>query len=418
MKSRTIVPSLQVPVDQMARAAFFSHYVHGFSKTYDVLERIGSQYSLEPHLATSVDAVSLVFFSFQFDDPTGMKPAREKYVQALLLVKTALSAPASRVSNSTFLAVLLLDLFEKITNRSPISSESWMSHVRGALALVKMRDPSQLKTYIGLRLSVRLFTNMLISCLAANASLPSELRRLHSDLQPLVNKDDPKWQVSGLVMAYADFRGEVQDGLLSHHEVLKEAKRLDKAFNSLAKSLPPSWISHRVSLRTSSTQVLERYYDVYPDCFTAQTSNVIRIMRILLNNHIRLVYLGDVSACSDSDSRELNAGFASLIVDSMAKEICATGPQFTVGVGGLLKPTDATPARKLHCYTLLFPFYVAARSASIESGIRGWVIQQLKFIADKCAMSNACLLADMLERDAGISEWDVYTMLGSYAFAA
>ena len=383
-----------------------------------MLERIGTLDTLNEHLVASVDAVSLAFFYFQFDAHAAMRFAKEKYLVALPLIKRALGASDLLASNSTLLAVLFLDLFEKIFNRSPLSSESWMSHVRGAMALLKSRDPAQLKTYVGLRLSVRLFTNMLISCLAANASLPLALKRLHADLQPYVDKDDPKWQVSGLVMKYADLRGDVQDGLLSPSEVLERAKGLDKEFSSLSRSLPPSWIARTVSLQASSPQVLERYYDVYPDHFTAQTSNVVRLMRILLNDLIRLIYLGDPSTCPDSQARTLNAGFASHIIDAMAKEICATGPQFTVGTEKPFRPTNSTPARKLHCYTLLFPFYVAALSASFESGIRNWVIRQLRSIATDFVIRDACLLADMLERGDGTSPWAIYAMLGSYAFAA
>jgi hypothetical protein len=418
LKSRSITSPIQVPLDEMARAAFFSHYVHGFSTTYDVLEIIGRQSSLDKHLMASVDAVSLAFFSFQYDAVAALKPAREKYLSALPLVKSALGAPEFLASNSTLLAVLLLDLFEKITNRSPISSESWMSHVRGAMVLARLRDPAQLNTYVGLRLSVRLFTNMLISCVAANAPIPPALTKLHSELQPHVRRDDPKWQVSGLVMKYANFRGAIQDGLLSHDEVLKRAKKLDGEFSSLARDLPPCWISQRVPLEKPSSAALEQYYDVYPDYFTAQTCNVIRMMRILLNNLIRLTYLNTLSTSEYLDPRALSAGFASHIIDSMAKEICATGPQFAGVPGVHNKPSNSSPSRRMHCYTLLFPFYVAALSASPETGIREWVIQRLRSMATNSGVKNAVVVAEMLERRDGTSPWSVYAILGSYAFAA
>lgn len=414
MPLRSIVPSIQLPLDERARAAFFSHYVRGFSTTYDMLERI----DYEPALAASVDAVSLAFFSFQYDAATALKPAREKYLSALSLVKNALDAPRFLVSNSTMLAVLFLDLFEKIVNRDPIPSESWMSHIRGALALVKLRDPGQLTTYVGLRLSKRLFTNVLISCIAANSSLPPELKALHSDLQPYVPKDDPKWQLSGLVMKLADFRGSFVDGLLSISEALARAKSLDKEFSSLARNLQPSWISRRIPAQKDSSHVLEHNYDGYPDSYMAQACNVIRIIRILLNDFIRLMYMSSVSATPDTNVQVMNIGFASHVIDSMAKEICATGPQLTVGADVSTRPTTSSSTRRLHCYTLLFPLYVAATHATPESGIRDWVLQLLRFIATNCAIRNAGLVADMLARAETPGPWAVYTMLGSYAFAA
>ena len=418
MKPQLIVPFPPAPLDQLARAAFFSHYVNGFSHTYDVLDRMGFLGAFDNHLAASVDAVSLAFFSFHFDAPTAIIPAKTSYLAALPLIKTALVAPKSVVSNSTLLAVLFLDLFEKLIDRSPVSSEAWMSHVRGAMALVKMREPDQLKTYVGRRLAARLFTNMLISCLAANAPLPLAMKRLHSDLELCVDTNDPKWQVSTLAMVYANFRGALQDGLLSPAEIVAGAKSLDNRFSSLATSLPASWTSRRILVQTPSPRVFEGYYDVYPDHFTTQTSNVIRHMRILLNSLIRTVYLSDMSPCTDDGIRKTNAAFAAHIMNTMAKEVCATGPQFTLELEDTNKRGISAPARKLHCHTLLLPFYVAAVSADPETRIRHWVIQQLRYIAAGCAIKNASLIADILERRNDPDPWIVYVMLGSYAFAS
>ncbi|OAP60876.1 hypothetical protein AYL99_05878 [Fonsecaea erecta] len=413
LPSTPMTTSIDTPLVDRARAAFFSHYVLGFSKTYDVLERIGRQAPLDQHLAASVDAVSLAFFSFQYDaEGAAFKPAREMYLSALPLVKSAVATTEVLASDSTLLAVLLLDLFEKITNRSPISSESWMSHVKGALALVKLRHLQQLETYTGLRLSVRLFTNMLISCVAGNFPIPPALVKLRSDIQPHLNAKDPKWQVSGLVMKYANFRGAVKEGLIAPSDIITQAKRLDGEFRSLATDMPPTWVSHRITVLPGSPDVLEQYYDVYPDYFTAQTYNVIRIMRIMLNNLIRTTYLSMIPENTGFHPNELNVAFATHIIDTMAKEICATGPQFTQ------KPTYSSPFRKCHRYTLLFPFYVAAVFASPETKVRDWVVQQLKSISRNSATRNASVVAEILEKRQDPDPWSVYAILGSYAFAA
>ncbi|OAL32767.1 hypothetical protein AYO20_07723 [Fonsecaea nubica] len=412
MSSAPIATSIDTPLVDRARAAFFSHYVLGFAKTYDVLDRMGRQAPLDSHLAASVDAVSLAFFTFQYDAASAYKPARETYLSALPLVKSAVATTEFLASDSTLLAVLLLDLFEKITNRSPISSDAWMSHVKGALALVKLRRIQQLQTYIGLRLSVRLFTNMLISCVAGDFPIPPALVKLRSDIQPHVDAKDPKWRVSGLVMKYANFRGQVKEGVLAPSDIITQAKKLDSEFGSLAREMPPSWVSHRVSVPTGSPSVLEQYYDVYPDYFTAQTCNVIRIMRILLNNLIRTTYINIISGSTDNPPHGLNIAFASHIIDTMAREICATGPQFSQ------RPAHSSPFRKLHAYTLLFPFYVAAIFASPETKVRDWVIQQLKCLSRDFGLRNASVVAEVLEKRLNTSPWSMYAILGSYAFAA
>lgn len=409
---------VQEPLDQVAKAAFFSHYVQGSAKTYDVLERIGKQATLDKHLEASLEAVSLAFFFFQFYSTQAVRFAREKYLSALPLVKRAVGSTESLASDSTLLAVLFLDLYEKILNNNPRSSDSWMSHVRGAMAIMKLREPEQLKTYIGLRLSVRLFTNMLISCVAGDAPLPSELTKLRSQLEPYLNPQDPKWQVSVLVMKYADLRGATQKGLLSISASISQAKKLDSEFSSLANNLPLSWIHRRISTSRQSDRVLERYYDVYPDIFTTQTCNVIRIMRILLNDTIRRAYLDSAPDNDDVNAPRLQVECASRIIDDMARGICATGPQYTGAEKVPWKIDEFSLIRKLRCYTLLFPFYVAGLYASFESNVRIWVIEQLKFISTNFGIQNAAIVAEMMEKNDGTSPWSVYAILGSYAFAA
>lgn len=416
-KSSAIVKTVQVSLDEIARVAFFSHYVSGFSRTYDVLERMDNQTPPDKHLAASVDAVSLAFLSFQTHSIQASETARESYSRALPLVKKAVDTPDFLASDSTLLAVLFLDLFEKMMNRDPKSPDSWMGHVRGAMALFKLRDPAQLKTYVGLRLSVRLFTNMLISCVAGNAPVPPALIRLRSDLEPYMGEKDPKWQASGLVVKYANLRGTIQNGLLTTSETIRQAKELDGEFFSLSKRLPPSWMSKRFTLKESSPRVLENYYDVYPDFFKAQTCNLIRIMRILLNNIIRLAYIHSTPGSYDCSYQSLQVHFASQIIDAMAKEICATGPQFT-GVDQRGRTEDFSPLRNLHSYTLLYPFYVAGMHASSESGVREWAVEQLRFLSNTSGIRNAAIVADMLEKKDGTSPWAVYAILGSYAFAA
>ena len=84
-----------------------------------------------------------------------------------------------------------------------------MSHINGALALVDLREEPPQQDYTGIRLSARLSTNLLISCVSAKSPVPPALVKLRSDLEPFLNKEDPKWQLSGLVVKYADLKGAI-----------------------------------------------------------------------------------------------------------------------------------------------------------------------------------------------------------------
>ena len=419
--SRTLGPvsrTLGTAIDDRARNAFFSHYVSGFSKTYDVLEPLYQRSASDRPLNASVDAVSLAFLSFQFDCMQASRLSRNKYLSALPLLNKALRTPESATSDSTLLAVLLLDLYEKITNNNPRSIGPWMSHINGALALVDMRKDPLLLDYTGIRLSARLSTNLLISCVSANCPVPPALVKLRSDLEPFLNTDDPKWRISGLVVKYANLKGAIQDGCLHSPDIIARATDLDREFMLLAKYMPPRWLYNTIHIEESSDRVFEQHYDTYPDHIIAQGWNVLRVMRMLLNDMIRVEY---ASRGTKSFNNTCSYGSSSILtacVDDLAKEVCASVPQFTNHEKTTPRIKVHCTTQRLQCYTLLFPLYVAGLHASAETRIKPWIVNQLRYMSKEMGIRNASFVADVLARDEGICPWDVYAVLGSYAFAA
>ena len=138
-----------------------------------------------------------------------------------------------------------------------------MSHINGALALVEARENPLLQNYTGLRLSVRLSTNVLISCVSSDSPVPPALTKLRSDLEPFLNKEDPKWQVSGLVVKYANLNGAIQDGCLPSSDVIARATELDLEFVSLANHMPSTWLYNTTYIEEISERVFESRYDKY-----------------------------------------------------------------------------------------------------------------------------------------------------------
>ena len=406
LRSKAIPQTLTITINDKARNAFFAHYVCGFSGTYDVLGPLYEHSALDKHLAASVDTVSLAFFSFQFHYPQASQLARAQYLYALPLLNKALISPDSATSDSTLLAVLLLDLFEKITNNNPRSTDTWMSHVNGALALVEMRNNKEFLKYPGLRLSVRLSTNLLISCVAANTPVPPGLTKLRNDLEPFLNKDDPKWKLSGLVVKYANLQGQIQDGCLFGSDIITRTLELDREYISLAENMPSAWLYITTYLGEASEGVLDRHFDTYADHHITQTWNVLRTMRILLNDIVR-------TYCPSRSS-----GITTDTIDLIAKEICATAPQYTGYEEATPKSKNRSEIQRLRCYTLLSPLYVAGLYASSTTKIKPWIVKQLRFMANEIGIRNANIVAEILERGDRTSPWDVYAILGSYAFAA
>ncbi|KAL9086372.1 MAG: hypothetical protein Q9165_007158 [Trypethelium subeluteriae] len=408
--------ALEMSVDDKARNAFFFHYVSGFSRTYDVLESLYKP--VDSHLGASLDAVSLAFFAFRFDHAGAAQIARVRYANALPLVYRAVKSPESVMTDSTLLAVLFLDLFEKMTDRDTRGSRTWMSHVNGGLALAKLRGRNQLTTYTGLRLSIRLFVNLVISCVCGEIEPPTGLDELRCELESFVNKNDPKWRITGLVLRYTSLRAAIQKNALNDADIVYQAKQIDSEYATVARSMPHPWCYETKHLEETSERVLEQHYTVYRDHLVTQTWNVLRSTRISLNDLIRKH--SRLSILSSTDTlhyiRESNA--AANTIDSMAYEICASVPSFTL-FDSVDKADDlAVAVHRSRCYTLLFPLYVAGSSASRLTNIKQWTIDQLNYLSSSIGIQNAALVSHILNTAPWTNPWVVYNTLGSYAFAA
>ncbi|KAL6719982.1 hypothetical protein ACLMJK_001903 [Lecanora helva] len=378
----------------------------------------GTHSSFESHLVVSVDAVGLAFLTFQSSYSQVPQAARAKYLDALSLLKHELVSPSSSLSDATLLTVLLLDLFEKINGNNPQSTEGWMSHVDGALALMRLRGQENVRNHTALRLSMRLSTNLIISSLAANHRVPLEVIRLRAEVEPFINADDPKWRLSGLTVKYANLRGSMQEGSLSDADILTQSKDLDMEFVLLAKSVPPSWMYQSVYPAKVSERFFESHYDTYRDHLVTQTWNVLRAMRIFLNDTLRTSSQRNSAAFCELDPNIPSEEYSSAIIDTMAKEICATTAQYTTCTEAKSKSIEIPAVETLRCYTIIFPLYTAGLYASEQTGIKPWVVKELRFMGNGIGIRNANLVADVLERGDGTSPWSVYAMTGSYAFAA
>ncbi|KAG8528500.1 uncharacterized protein KY384_007418 [Bacidia gigantensis] len=415
-KARTLAKTskLQVPatvaisLKARANSAFFTYYVSGFSQSYDVLEPLLLESSANSILRKTVDAVSLAFFSTRFCSSQGMRNARAEYISALSLLNATLQTAGGATSDSALVSIILLDLFEKITDLRPRSTGSWMMHVNGALAVVKIRGLPQLESKSGLRISSRIFQNSLISCIAANAAIPLGLVELRAHLERFVNPTDPKWLMSGLCVEYANLQSVIQSESLTSAEVARLLVKLDLKFVDLEKYTSSIWDQKPSFPRQQTHLTLEDYCHVYPDHVLTQQRNGTRIIRILLNDLLRKMM--PPPPISDLDTNYATAG----TIDSLAEEICISATQASLGAGG----SHASDIDRIRCFTLIFPLYVAGTFASSTSGVKPLVLKQLSSLSDVMGLQHAAMIADVLRKGRKIDTWSVYALLGSYAFAA
>jgi hypothetical protein len=392
--------------------------------------------------------------------------ARQSYINALQLTNAALQSKEMATKDVTLLAVLLLDLFEKITKTTPRSYESWTKHINGALALSNLRGTDQFRTTLGIRMFVQLTSTILISCVQRDVQPPAEFTTLRNLASRYMDTSDPKWQYSSLVMRFVGFRVAMKNGNLAGSELIDAAKELDEGFQSILDNMPPVW-QHDVintSRNTDPKDVYEDYFHVFPDHRITHISNNIRLSRILLNETIReqcrvALNLSYQDALLFDYSAQIQRSEDTIAF--LATDICASVPQYTRvrrlkkdgptslnGVHPVMSepassfptfndppslpscprfyyyPTSGnsdqlyTPFEAARCYSLVFALYIAARSTASPERLRKWVICRLRFLSTAMNIAEAHMTAEVLEGNNDINPWTVYAMLGSYSFSA
>ncbi|KAI4197132.1 MAG: hypothetical protein LQ348_002199 [Seirophora lacunosa] len=421
-----------------ARDIFYHNYVVGSTKPFNFLQTIYSPTCKDEHLSRSVDAVALAYLNYQRPLPSAEDEARQHYVTAIARTSAALQSPDEAKQDSTILAILLLDLYEKITNKDPSFYGAWAAHLSGALTLVKLRGDQQFNEPSIVRMLMRLSTNLLISCVASGRPVLADLVALRNTLAAhFPTPADPKWRESDLMIEFASLRQDLEKGVISDVDAILALTELDAKFTKLGKEVPPAWQYKTVQVEVKSSHHYESFHHVHPAEHVAQMWNTLRLTRLSINEFICSRCLRLQRQQKSSQALHAIQQCATRAIKEMASDVCASLPQYIEDppssfVQAFTKtglshsesklethispagPPD--PTHHLPCYRLIFPLFVAAQSSAVSPSMWKWVIKQLRFMADYHAIENAMSVAKILESGEKPDIWKVYAMLGSYAF--
>ncbi len=402
--------SLQLGWDVRARYAFFSIYIMGLSQSYGALAPLYSRATNIQHLHASVDAVSLAFMACHLDSPALVRPAREKYVFAIRSLGQALRDPQASTSDETLQSVLLLDLYEKMVNRDVRNSITWMSHVRGAMTLVRTRGRRNFSTPLACELAARVAITLTISCGAAGVCLPETLKVLRRALDSSSFAAGPEWDYAAVMFDMVDFGADVLAGKIAPPAVVaSKARVFDSYLADLETRLPASWKAQRVYTVGHEPCVFGRYYDVHSTHYAAQVWNGIWVQRLVLNDMIQKHEPGGPTSPG--------AASAAKTIANITRQICAAVAQFVLPAARAENSVPFSPLQRLQCHTMLPKLHVAGQ-VSTDAYMRSWILDLLEHLAEVGSIKMAREVAEHLRTRQDVNFWLVYCMTGSYALAA
>lgn len=420
--STRISPVIVPPVRDRALCMFLSNHILPNSTSprgyFEYLSTLCTEQRANEQLYHSVTSVALAAYANSVRSSEIMKDARQHLVAAIHLVNIALSSHEEATQDHTVISIMLLSTFETITCRNQQSLVDCDLHLRGATTIISLRGHRQLQSTSGLQLFLQMCSNVLLGCLQRSVRVPEPILKLRVEAKTFLEKDDPAWQLSEIVVQLAEFRARIKEkSLLESSTIINIALEIDLRLCALSLGMPTPWKFDTVSTQTEPEFVYDGCYHIYPDVWVAHIWNSIRTSRLILHQEI----LGQISSQPlISVMHEIQYQNSKEVLQQMSSEICATIPQYTGHLPLLsysynrslsnVQPqiADVSPEiipLAVGIYFLLWPLLNAGQ-ATDSSRQRAWIVNRLRYIGETTGILQAFLVADTLERREQVVVWN------------
>ncbi|KAJ9151896.1 Sterol uptake control protein 2 [Pleurostoma richardsiae] len=284
----TLAPSCQ----ERGMAYFFSRYVtidvNSCHQRFDFVYDIWKPVSLLPGrqvdgVLASMTAVGLMGLANMTHSRNTIDAARKSYGIALNLTNNALRDPAEAVKDTTMLSVLILGLFEMMTEANHRTLKAWQQHIDGAAALAKLRGMSQFRTRSGIRMFLMLCQNVMISCIQKELPMPPTLVELRDELAKIFKTDEPSIEISRPIYMVLQLRYDIKRGNISDPDTMVDKlNAVEDEFDSVMSAFPESWQYRVFRVSRQHPAVFRSICHVYPAMWIATIWNGLRTCRILV----------------------------------------------------------------------------------------------------------------------------------------
>lgn len=188
------------------------------------------------HLAACLQAVSLATLALEFCSIEILQSARRQYSLTLHLTNRALLCPHIAQHNATLLTVILLYMYEKLTESQQNNASDGWKHLDGALTILQLSGASQFNDAIRLQLFRQVSMCILLRCLRRGEDLPPGLLSLRKFVDPT----DKDGQLEGLLMKFTELKIGTQRGDILGCDIDVELKQLDFELLQICTE-PPRW---------------------------------------------------------------------------------------------------------------------------------------------------------------------------------
>lgn len=242
-----------------AKCFFVSNQVFGPQPTFHYMKNFFPPRESDAFLINSVRAVALAYLANDTGRLDIMLTARLKYSKALLETREALGRKVGATRNEALIAVLLMDMFERLSRDEPAQSQlheaapeasttqvihiqadtdTEFKHLAGAMAICKLRGPSQFEDSTSIPLFHHLSCNILHYCIERGVVIPEDYLQLRAEAAPLILADDERWRAENLLIDFLDFRNLARTDNTCNEDADRTMNGLKEEYLELCRVFP------------------------------------------------------------------------------------------------------------------------------------------------------------------------------------
>lgn len=400
-----------------ARCIFFAHYICGTGRD-DPLGDVYSQAPLNSVLGPALDAVSLAFTGMRCRDENMVRAAGRRYNDAIRSLRDALGTPKNALHDSTLQAVLLMDIYEKmsIPQAAPVSSPKLrVAHAKAALSLIRLRRKEDRVSANGRRLGSRVLSSLHINQGLLQQPMPHGTRELALELAAAAPAGELIWTCIGTMSNVLNFALITSNVNRSRNDDFL-AQSLKLYARSVAATSRAAHLARHRTRREApkGSMAYGGYYDVYNDRHAARLAGMFITMGLIPLSMVTTLYFAESQVLTFED--HVNN---LLELESLVQDIIALAPEFVLpGLG----PGNSIPFHSgqiIQCYPLLTFLWIAG-STTMNEHARLWIRTIFEYMAHEGGMEAAAHFELGRRQDSfsGAFFWRACTMPGSYSFVA
>lgn len=329
--------------------------------------------------------------------------------------------------DTTIFTILLLDVFEKITDPGFQRRKENASHLEGALGVVQQRGFENFQDETMVKVLIRLYHHCVAGSIARGGGGKNDVvDELRAYLLRRFEGRNSGIGLSEILIEYASLRTRFAGGKMGREEFVEDLMRLEGRLHLLEINLPKVARYTIRKLHRPSERVFGLQYHEYVNRTLCQGRNLLRVTRIDVNMNILLHH----TFMKEED--QATRTICETCVERLIKEILASVPYYTGCTNSLVDSHSLTtsssqpstshhhhhhhqPRHQSDCYLLLFPLYAAGKATTDEE-VRKWVLKELRYLHEHFVVRMADFVCGFLERCEDVCVWDVHALLGCYSF--